>query len=207
MMQAIVDWILGVVGAISYPGIFLLMLLESSFFPFPSEVVMIPAGYLAFQGTMNPYLAVLAGIGGSLAGALINYYLALYLGRPIVLAIGKYFFFGPEALQKIEDYFAKHGEISTFNGRLIPGIRQYISLPAGLARMHLGKFSFYTGLGAGIWVTILTVLGYVLGSQDELLRQNLSRITLGALVFVLLSTAIYVIYRRAGARRSRNDTR
>jgi membrane protein DedA with SNARE-associated domain len=198
-MHMIVDWILGVVGAIGYPGIFVLMLLESSFFPFPSEVVMIPAGYLAFQGDMNAYLAVFAGVLGSLAGALINYYLAMRLGRPILLKIGKYFFFGPETLDKIEHYFAKHGEISTFNGRLVPGVRQYISLPAGLGRMHMGKFCFYTSLGAGIWVTVLTVLGYFLGSQDELLRENLSRITLAALFFVVASSLIYVFYRRRRA--------
>lgn len=199
-MQAVVDWILAAVGTLGYPGIFLLMLLESSFFPFPSEVVMIPAGYLAYQGSMNPCIAVAAGIAGSLAGALLNYMLALHFGRPILLRIGHLFFFGPKALERIETYFAVHGEISTFNGRLIPGVRQYISLPAGLARMHLGKFSLYTGLGAGIWVSILTYLGYLMGSQEELLRANLHRITIGALIFVAASTLIYVMYRRRRAR-------
>jgi len=200
-VQVIVDWILETVGTLGYPGIFFLMLLESSFFPFPSEVVMIPAGYLAFQGSMNPYLAVAAGIAGSLTGALLNYMLALHFGRPILLRIGHYFFFGPQALEKVEAYFAEHGEISTFNGRLIPGVRQYISLPAGLARMHLGKFSLYTSLGAGIWVAILTLLGYLMGSQQELLRANLHRITIAALGFVVVSTLIYVVYRRRRARR------
>lgn len=195
-MQAIVDWILQAVGEIGYPGIFLLMLLESSFFPFPSEVVMIPAGYLAFQGSMNAFAAIAVGTAGSVAGALLNYFIALRLGRPIVLKIGHYFFFGTEALEKMERYFAKHGEISTFNGRLIPGVRQYISLPAGLARMHLGKFTVYTALGAGIWVSILTVLGYVLGSQQDLLRDNLHKITLGALAFVIASSLLYVYLRR-----------
>ena len=199
-MQAIVDWILAVVGTLGYPGIFFLMLLESSFFPFPSEVVMIPAGYLAFQGSMNPYIAVAVGIAGSLAGALLNYMLALHLGRPILLRIGHYFFFGPKALEKVEAYFAEHGEISTFNGRLVPGVRQYISLPAGLARMHLGKFSLYTSLGAGIWVTILTVLGYLMGSKEELLRANLHRITIAAIVFVVVSTLAYIMFRRWRAR-------
>jgi membrane protein DedA with SNARE-associated domain len=195
-MQPIIDWILQTVGQIGYPGIFLLMVLESSFFPFPSEVVMIPAGYLAYQGSMNLYAAIAVGAAGSLAGALFNYYLALYLGRPIVLKIGKYFFFGPEALDKMEVYFARHGEISTFNGRLIPGVRQYISLPAGLARMPIGKFCLYTTLGAGIWVTILAVLGYLLGSQEELLRENLHKITLAALAFVVVSSLVYVWWRR-----------
>lgn len=195
-MQVVIDWILQVVGEIGYVGIFFLMLLESSFFPFPSEVVMIPAGFIAFQGGMNPYAAVVAGTAGSLAGALLNYFLAVYLGRPILLKIGRYFFFGEPALQKIESYFSKHGEISTFNGRLIPGIRQYISLPAGLARMDIGKFAFYTALGAGIWVAILTALGYLMGSQEDLLRENLHRITIAALLFVILSSLIYVVYWR-----------
>ncbi len=195
-MQPIVDWIVHFVSQIGYPGIFLAMALESSFFPFPSEVVMIPAGYLAFGGQMNAYAAVTVGTAGSLTGALFNYYLALYLGRPIVLRLGRYVFFGAEALEKMERYFARHGEISTFNGRLIPGVRQYISLPAGLARMPVAKFSLYTALGAGIWVAILTALGYVLGAQKELLQQNLHKITLAALGFVLVSSIVYVLLRR-----------
>ena len=195
-MQPIVDWILHTVGQIGYPGIFLLMLLESSFFPFPSEVVMIPAGYLAFKGEMNLIAAVLVGTAGSLAGSWLNYFLALHLGRRILLRYGKYVLLGPAVLEKIETYFSRHGEISTFNGRLLPGVRQYISLPAGLARMHVGKFSLYTFLGAGIWVAILTVLGYLLGSQESLLRENLHRITIGALIFVAVSSAVYVVLRR-----------
>lgn len=195
-MQPIVDWILHIVGQIGYPGIFLLMLLESSFFPFPSEVVMIPAGYLAFKGEMNLIAAVLVGTAGSLAGSWLNYFLALHLGRRILLRYGKYVLLGPAVLEKIETYFSRHGEISTFNGRLLPGVRQYISLPAGLARMHVGKFSLYTFLGAGIWVAILTVLGYLLGSQESLLRENLHRITIGALIFVAVSSAVYVVLRR-----------
>lgn len=199
-MHAIVEWILELVGTIGYPGIFLLMLLESSFFPFPSEVVMIPAGYLAYQGSMNVYGVFAAGIAGSLAGALLNYVLAMYLGRLLLLKFGRYVFLGPETLAKIESYFARHGEISTFNGRLVPGVRQYISLPAGIARMHLGKFALYTSLGAGIWVAILTGLGYAMGSQEELLRQNLQRLTIAALAFVLVTTAAYVVFRRRRAR-------
>ena len=195
-MQPIVDWILHTVGQIGYPGIFLLMLLESSFFPFPSEVVMIPAGYLAFKGEMNLIAAVLVGTAGSLAGSWLNYFLALHLGRRILLRYGKYVLLGPAVLEKIETYFSRHGEISTFNGRLLPGVRQYISLPAGLARMHVGKFSLYTFLGAGIWVAILTVLGYLLGSQESLLRENLHRITIGALIFVAVSSAVCVVLRR-----------
>ncbi|MEW6590158.1 MAG: DedA family protein, partial [Pseudomonadota bacterium] len=175
-----------------YTGIFLMMALESSFFPFPSEVVMIPAGYLAYKGEMNLWLAILAGIAGSLAGALFNYWLALKLGRPFLLRYGKYVLFKEHSLQRMEDFFARHGHISTFTGRLIPAVRQYISLPAGLARMNLAVFSFYTSLGAGIWVTILAVLGYTIGHNEAALRENLHLITLITLGAVAVIILLYV---------------
>jgi membrane protein DedA with SNARE-associated domain len=202
-----VDWILQTIGDVGYVGIFFLMALESSFFPFPSEVVMIPAGFLAYQGNMNIYGAIASGTAGSLAGALFNYYLAQRIGRPLLLRFGRYVFLGDAALEKIEKYFAAHGEISTFNGRLIPGVRQYISLPAGLARMHLGRFCLYTALGAGLWVAVLGVLGFLLGSQEELLRENLNRLTVAALVLVAVTTlAYYVRHRRKRARREPADS-
>ena len=139
------------------------MFLESSFFPLPSEVVMIPAGYLVFKGEMNAIIAVICGIAGSLAGALFNYYIALKFGRDFLIRYGKYVFFTESTMQKMEAFFIKHGPMSTFVGRLITIIRQYISLPAGLARMNLVKFCLYTSLGAGIWVIILTLIGYYAG--------------------------------------------
>lgn len=163
-MSDIVNFIVNTVGELGYIGIFFMMFLESSFFPFPSEVVMIPAGYLAYKGDMNIYIAIIMGILGSLAGALFNYILALKFGRAFVLKFGKYFFFSENTMQKMELFFKNHGEISTFVGRLIPAVRQYISLPAGLAKMNLAKFSFYTSLGAGIWVVILTIIGYYVGA-------------------------------------------
>ena len=163
-MGEMVNFIVEIVGALGYFGVFAMMFLESSFFPFPSEVVMIPAGYLAYKGEMNAVIAVIMGILGSLAGALFNYYLALKFGRIFVLKFGKYFFFSEATMDKMEAYFKAHGDISTFIGRLIPAVRQYISLPAGLARMNLPKFCFYTSLGAGIWVIILTILGYYVGA-------------------------------------------
>ena len=164
MINFIVASIVEIVGALGYFGIFAMMFLESSFFPFPSEVVMIPAGYLAYKGEMNAVIAVIMGILGSLAGALFNYFLALKFGRIFVLKFGKYFFFSEKTMNQMEEFFKAHGEISTFIGRLITVVRQYISLPAGLAKMNLAKFSFYTALGAGIWVIILTILGYYIGA-------------------------------------------
>lgn len=191
-MSEIIDWIVQTVGDLGYIGIFFMMFLESSFFPFPSEVVMIPAGYLASKGEMNIYGAIFAGIAGSLSGALFNYYLALKLGREFIIKYGKYVLFKEESLQKMDDFFAKHGHISTFSGRLIPAVRQYISLPAGLSRMNIVAFSIYTSLGAGIWVIILALLGYLIGGNQTLLDEYLHLIVITLIVSVILMIAVYV---------------
>ena len=196
MIHEIANTIVGYIGDMGYWGIFLLMFLESTFFPFPSEIIMIPAGYLAFKGEMNIYLVVIIGIFGSVAGALFNYYLAIHFGRKFILKYGKYFFIKEETLDKLEAFFTKHGELSTFNGRLIPGIRQLISLPAGLARMNVAKFSFYSGLGAGIWVIVLVALGYLLGSNEALISEYLRSATVIALISVVLITIFYIVRKR-----------
>ena len=134
------------------------MLLESTFIPFPCEVIMVPAGYLAFKGKMNIVIVILCGLIGSLAGALINYYLAKSLGRLLLLHYGSYIIFKEKTLLKMEDFFSRHGRFSTFSGRLIPVVRQYIAITAGLAGMNLAVICFYTSLGASIWVIILTLL-------------------------------------------------
>ena len=196
MIHDIAQFLVNQIGDMGYVGIFLLMFLESTFFPFPSEIIMIPAGYLAYQGEMNLYMVILVGILGSVAGALLNYYLAMHLGRKIILKYGKYFFIKEETLDKLDVFFAKHGEISTFTGRLIPGIRQLISLPAGLARMNMAKFSFYTAIGAGIWVVVLVAVGYVVGSNQELISEYMKSATLIALVSVVLIIIFYVVRNR-----------
>ncbi len=196
MIHEIANTIVGYIGDMGYWGIFLLMFLESTFFPFPSEIIMIPAGYLAYKGEMNVYIVVLVGIFGSVAGALFNYYLAMHFGRKFILKYGKYFFIKEETLDKLEAFFTKHGDLSTFNGRLIPGIRQLISLPAGLARMNIVKFSFYSGLGAGIWVIVLVALGYLLGSNEALISEHLKTATLIALLSVVFITVFYVVRNR-----------
>ena len=193
MIHDIAQTIVEYIGHMGYWGIFLLMFLESTFFPFPSEIIMIPAGYLAYKGEMNVYIVVLVGILGSVAGALFNYYLAMHFGRKFILKYGKYFFIKEETLDKLEAFFIKHGDLSTFNGRLIPGIRQLISLPAGLAKMNIAKFSLYSGLGAGIWVIVLVALGYLLGSNEELISEYLRSATLIALLSVVLITIFYVV--------------
>ncbi len=191
MLREIVTFLVDTIGQMGYFGIFALMFLESSFFPFPSEVVMIPAGYLAYQDKMSLGLVLFFGISGSLAGAWFNYLLASKFGRKFLLK-----FMSSEKVQKLELFFDHHGHISTFTGRLIPGIRQYISFPAGLANMNAWKFSIYTILGAGIWVTILTMLGYFLGANQELIHKYLKEITIVTTILVIIIIAIYVKIKR-----------
>jgi membrane protein DedA with SNARE-associated domain len=179
------------IGSLGYPGIFILMFLESSFFPFPSEVVMIPAGYLAQQGEMNLAWVFACGLAGSLSGALFNYWLAMKVGRSFLLRYGRYLMMSPATLEKMEQFFDRHGEISTFNGRLLPGVRQYISLPAGIARMPIGRFTLYTGLGAGLWITVLVLLGYFLGANETMISRYLAELTWGVMAFVVLSSLLY----------------
>lgn len=203
LLGELIAWIIQTVGQLGYPGIFLLMALESSFFPFPSEVVMIPAGYLAYRGEMNLWAAIAMGTAGSLAGALVNYYLAVWLGRPFLERYGRYLFLPPEKFHRVETFFRNHGEISTFVGRLVTVVRQYISFPAGLARMPMGRFLFYTGLGAGIWVAILAAIGYVAGGNEALIRAYSREATLALLALCAALIAVYVARHRRRTRAGR----
>ena len=196
LLHVVIDFLVETIGSLGYIGIFALMFLESTFFPFPSEVVMIPSGYLAYKGEMNIYIVLLMGILGSLGGALLNYYLSKTLGRKLLLKYGHYIWFEEDKLIKMENFFKSHGEISTFNGRLIPVIRQYISLPAGLSNMNIFKFSFYTSLGASIWVTILAFLGYILGDNQELIKEHLQTITLITFVSIIIISLVYMKYKK-----------
>ena len=191
MLHQFIDWILATVHEWGYLGIFILMGLESTVLPVPSEAVLIPAGYLAYQGKMSFILIALASTLGSLAGASLNYFFALWVGRPFLERWGKYFFVRQELLHKTDAFFRKHGAISTFTGRLIPGIRHLISLPAGLTRMNYGKFAFYTCLGAGIWSLILTAMGWYIGGNEELIKQYLKQITIGLVLAMIAGISLY----------------
>lgn len=164
----------------NYWLVFALMVVESSFIPFPSEVVVPPAAYLACtRGDMNVFIVVLVATAGAIVGALVNYYLSLWIGRPIVYGfarsrLGRICLVTPEKVEHAEAYFDKHGAVSTFIGRLIPAVRQLISIPAGLARMNIAVFIIFTGLGALLWNSILGGLGYWLGTTipyDQLFTQ------------------------------------
>lgn len=175
-----------------YLGIIILMTLESCFIPFPSEVVMIPAGYLAHKGELGITLCILSGTLGSVLGALINYYICFFWGKNFVLKWGKYFGINEAKFAKFEEFFNKHGEFSTFTCRLLPGIRQYISMPAGLVKMRLINFILFTALGSAIWVAILVFLGYYIGKNEELIKTYLTQILIIIIVFVILASLIYI---------------
>lgn len=192
MLQSIWTWLTEKILVLGYPGIIGLMALESSFFPFPSEVVVPPGGANARNGDMNLVLVILAGITGSLIGALFNYWLALRLGRPILLRYRKYLLLSEKKFNKAEEFFRRHGEIGTFVGRLIPGVRQIISFPAGLARMSLWRFCFFTALGSGIWVVVLALIGYWVGTDLEVVKPYAHKILLYMVPALVLLVAVYV---------------
>lgn len=200
MLAELTNYIVLTVAQWGYLGIFTTMVIESSFIPFPSEVILIPAGYLVYQGEMEFAGVFLSGLLGSMLGAFINYYLAFFVGRAFLLRYGKYIFISNETLLKMEAFFRKYGAISTFTGRLIPGIRQLISIPAGLSKMDLRIFSLYTALGAGIWSLILIILGYILGDNQELIKSYLHQITL-TLVVVIVLILIFYFYKNMNKKR------
>lgn len=176
MWIELLNWALGVTQSLGYPGLVILMAIESSFIPLPSEIVIPPAAYLAAQGKMDIFLIILAGILGSVIGAIFNYFLSLYLGRPVVYKLAgtrlaRLLFITPEKIARAEAYFLSNARSATFFGRLIPAIRQLISIPAGFSRMPFGSFLLYTVLGSAIWVSILAALGYFVGGNQELLSK------------------------------------
>lgn len=193
-MPDYIQWIVDLVHQLGYPGIFFATFLESTFVPLPSEVTMIPAGYLVYQGKMNLFLVMFNSIAGTICGGLVNYGIALYLGRPVLLKFQKYFFLNDAKVAKIEGFFAKHGEISTLSGRLIPGLRHLISFPAGLARMNVKTFCIFTGIGGGVWMAILTAVGYYIGGKEELVKQYMPKVIIGGIALALFAIMCYILY-------------
>lgn len=196
MIESLIQFFLNLTADLGYWGILILMTIESSFIPFPSEIVVPPAAYLAFKGEMNIYLIVLFATVGSILGALVNYFLAATLGKKMVYTLikkpwAKYLLLSEEKLLKSENYFREYGSISTFVGRLIPVVRQLISLPAGFVKMNLISFTFFTALGAFIWVAILAYLGFAFGANQEVLEKYYSEIGIGFLVFGVLVFAFF----------------
>ena len=199
--QTLFDWYM---ANLNYFTIALLMAIESTFLPLPSEIVIPFAAYKAGQGDLNVFIVVLAGTTGALTGSLINYTLAYYLGRPIVYKfagskLGKIFLLSEERVMHAEEYFIRNGKTSTFIGRLVPGVRHLISIPAGLAKMSLRDFMLYTFIGAGIWNVILAFIGYYLYAVREQIFPYIGHILLGIGV-------IFVVYLIIKARKKGNKS-
>ena len=205
MLASHLDQIAACAPVWGFALIFFFMAVESSFIPFPSEIVMIPAGFMAARGELTFHSAypdlgvsILVGVAGSLLGAYVNYFLSLWLGEPFLRRHGKWFFLKPAALDRAVELFNRYGNLATFVCRLLPAIRQLISIPAGIAKMPLGSFSFFTGLGAGIWTAILAAVGFWLGrtagdiSYSELVHRGKAFID-GNLVWVLAAVAVLVV--------------
>ena len=173
---------------IGYLGIFLGMFIESTIIPLPSELIMIPAGIASAKGLLNIYLVIFYGTLGNVSGAIFSYYLAYSIGRSFLFKVGKYFFVKPSTIIKIEEFFKKHGSVSVFIARLLPGFRHFISLPAGVAKMDIKLFAIYTALGSTIWTVILAFMGYYIGENHELIAKYLKEI-----LSIVLSLSILIL--------------
>ena len=198
------NWISTLLGNLNYGTIFILMLLESTVIPVPSELVVAPAAYHAASGSLNVVLVVLFATIGADVGASINYFVALYVGRPVIYRFansrwGKMCLLNQEKVEKSERYFDEHGIVATLTGRLIPGIRHLISLPAGLARMNYWKFLLYTTIGAGAWHTILAAMGWYLHAvvPEDQLESTIERynhyIVIAIVALVVLAVGYVVV--------------
>lgn len=194
MLEQVSLWLVDTIGRMGYLGIVLLMAMESSVLPVPSELVMPPAGYLAYQGRMNLWIALLCGTVGSMIGAYANYFVASKVGRWVFVRYGKFVLMSEKSLEKTERFFFAHGEIATFVGRLLPVIRHLISIPAGLARMRLDKFFLYTGVGAALWCAVLLGVGWLIGKAGgSMSREHLTELSHKALIYLIPAIVLIVI--------------
>ena len=201
MVERLMNWLLATLLTLGYPGIVALMAIESSILPLPSELVMPPAGYWVAKGKMSLPIVLLCGTVGSVIGALANYWVAQLLGRALVRRFGRYILLSEHSLERAERYFAAHGEISTLVGRLLPVIRHLISIPAGIARMPLGRFVTYTAVGAFAWCAVLTGIGYFLGRHEDVLRnaevqRYVTRVLVVLIPLIVVGIGTYIVLQR-----------
>ena len=192
LFDSTVELLISFINNVGYFGIFIGMFLESTLIPIPSELVMIPAGMSASKGGMDLGLLITVGLCGNVSGAVFSYYLARVVGRNILFKVGKFFLIKPQTIIKIENFFKAHGSISIFIGRLLPGFRHFISLPAGVAKMDIKLFLLYTTVGSFIWTSVLTVLGFFIGANQKLIKEYLSIIGLGLVIFCAVLVTIYI---------------
>jgi len=205
MVEQFVRWLVDTIGQLGYPGIVVLMAIESSVIPVPSELVMAPAGYLAATGRMSFALALACGILGSLIGSYANYWVAARLGRWVFVRYGRWVLLTEHSLARTERFFERHGPIAVFLARLLPVARHLISIPAGIARMPLGRFFVYTGTGAGLWWLVLMVIGWVIGKEEKAFDRQLVYAYTNRAVVILIPVMVvlvagYVWWQRRGRR-------
>ncbi len=199
LMETVRFWIQEIMNALGYPGIALIMLAENLFPPIPSELVMPLAGFLVAQGQFNFLGSIIAGTTGSVVGAVILYYIGLVAGEPLVRPFirnyGKWFLLSEADLDRALTVFGRHGDVMVFTGRVIPIIRSLISLPAGMHRMPMGRFLILTTIGSAIWTTLLTVAGYILGANWELVVEFINDYQKVVLVVLIIGVVYFVVRR------------
>jgi membrane protein DedA with SNARE-associated domain len=202
MFKSLIDWYLGALGSGSYPLIALLMAIESSVVPLPSELIVPPAAHLAHTtGQFSMIGIVLAGAIGSWAGATVMYWASRIAGRPLVMRFGRYVLIPPHKVEGAERWATKFGSMGIFISRLLPVVRHLIGIPAGIVRMDYGKFSLYTLIGSALWCSVLCYLGVKMGQDEQLMRGELHRITmwLGGFLVVVGSLYYFMVHRHMKA--------
>lgn len=193
-------WIVSVVAALGYTGIFLLMLIEGIITPIPSELVVPFAGYLAAQGRFDPGLVVLSATAGATIGSTVAYYIGLYAGRPLIQRYGRFIGLGEDDLRWAEAWFDKYGDWGNLIGHAIPGIRSFISFPAGIAKMNIRRYVFFTALGSAIWNTVLVVVGYFLLDRWIVFAETTENVDIYIVIAAIAIIAGYIYWRKTGIR-------
>jgi membrane protein DedA with SNARE-associated domain len=208
-VEAFSHWVQGIVSDLGYPGLFMLIFLESTLVPIPSELVMPFAGFMASKGVFALPLVLVINSVAALLGSLFCYFIGAKLGKPFVMKYGKYAFIKPKDLEKTESYFAKHGRATILIGRFLPVVRHVISIPAGIARMPLGPFVLQTFIGSTVWGSFLILIGYFLGKNWESVAKQFKRVDMlvGVLLIVVaIALAVRFIAKRRRAQREANGT-
>jgi membrane protein DedA with SNARE-associated domain len=201
ILRPVIDLVISFISTTGYVGIFLLMILESALIPIPSEIIMPFSGFLVTSGKFHPIAVILAGSLGNLVGSVLTYYIGIKFGRAFIIKYGKYIFFKENHLEFTDKLFKKYGDRISFVGRLLPLIRTYVSLPAGIGKTNLAKFVFYTFAGSVIWSTMLTYAGIQLGNNWENIDKYSIYLDIAA-VFAIVVFIVWIISKRRSLRKS-----
>ena len=201
LLLGLTEWIAGVVAALGYPGIFLLMTVEGIITPIPSELILPFAGYLAAQGRFHPALVILVATIGSTLGSTVAYYIGYYAGRPIISRYGRFVGLGDDDLRWAEDWFRKYGAWGNLIGHAIPGVRSFISFPAGIGRMDIRRYVLFTAMGSAIWNTVLVVAGFVLLERWIVVAETTENVDLYVVVAAMAGIFGYIYWRKRRTRK------